>query len=263
MSALRTMRLIQFTDTHLYGVAEERLKGVDTLATLQTVLAHARSRHWPADGCIVSGDIAHDGSAAAYARLRRLLVPLGVPVYCLPGNHDLPAVMRTALATDNVSCPDSIVLGAWQLIFVDSTVPGQDGGHLSEAARTMLHEQLSAYRDRYALVVIHHPPVAVGSSWIDEMAVDNPEALFDTLAGHPQLRGVLCGHVHQDFTTSVNGVPVFTTPSTCVQFKPGVSRLEIDNAPPGYRWVELTPEGMLRTGVERVDPAELVGRHAS
>ena len=42
------------------------------------------------------------------------------------------------------------------------------------------------------------------------------------------------------------------TPSTCIQFHPNNDDFTIDNEKPGYRWLDLMPDGEIKTGVERV-----------
>ncbi len=42
------VRLLQFTDTHLFGDPQARLRGVDTLASLRACLEHARREALPA-----------------------------------------------------------------------------------------------------------------------------------------------------------------------------------------------------------------------
>ena len=56
---MSVLRLIQFTDPHLYGSEGESLRGVPTLPALRAALAHARARDWPPDALLVTGDIGH------------------------------------------------------------------------------------------------------------------------------------------------------------------------------------------------------------
>ena len=41
-------------------------------------------------------------------------------------------------------------------------------------------------------------------------------------------------------------------PSTCIQFHPTNDNFTIDNAQPGYRWLNLGADGTIESGVERV-----------
>ena len=55
------LRLIQFTDPHLYGSETETLRGIATLPALEAALADAqRSSAWPPDVVLVTGDLVQD-----------------------------------------------------------------------------------------------------------------------------------------------------------------------------------------------------------
>ena len=47
-------------------------------------------------------------------------------------------------------------------------------------------------------------------------------------------------------TSSRNGVRYLTTPSTCFQFLPAVDNFAVDTRPPGFRWLDLVPDGSHR-----------------
>ena len=93
---MSSVRLIQFTDPHLYGDADGKLRGVTTYASLLATIDNARAQHWPCDGILATGDLVQD-DADGYARFREVFTSLGVPVYCIPGNHDEPAAMARVL----------------------------------------------------------------------------------------------------------------------------------------------------------------------
>jgi 3',5'-cyclic-AMP phosphodiesterase len=246
------LQLLQFTDTHLFADAAGALLGVNTEQSLQAVLNLARQRHWPPDLVLTTGDLVHDGSVQAYARFLRHFSDLGVPVYCLPGNHDDAPILRARLQQPSVRTLDHVVQDHWQFCLLDTSVPGSEGGHLAEAELQRLDAQLTAHPDHHALVCLHHQPVPMGSRWLDTMAVDNADALFAVLDRHPQVRGLLWGHVHQDFHQQRQGVQLIASPSTCIQFAPVSTEFAIDDTPPGYRWLRLHADGRIDTGVERI-----------
>ena len=97
---------------------------------------------------------------------------------------------------------------------------------------------------------MHHPPLPVGSAWLDAVGLTNAGEVLAVLDRHPSVRLVLSGHVHQAFEGRHGDVRVFATPSTCAQFTPGTERCVMDLKPPGYRWLELQPDGALRTEVK-------------
>ena len=247
------LRVLQVTDTHLYADPDGCLLGLNTRHSLDQVLDLTRRRHPCADLVLATGDLVHDASPAGYARLQRMLTSLGVPVYCIPGNHDDPGPMRRHLLGGGVRMVFQATHGGWSLVFLDSTVPGEDGGMLRPDELEQLEGALAAAPDLPTLVCLHHHPFPVGSSWIDSMALGNAADLEEVLGRHPQVRAVLFGHVHQEVDNCRNGVRYLASPSTCIQFAPGTDRFGLDPSPPGYRWLGLLPGGGLRTGVLRLD----------
>ena len=45
---------------------------------------------------------------------------------------------------------------------------------------------------------------------------------------------------------------LLASPSTCVQFAPGVDDFQVDLSPPGYRHLALLPDGAIHTRVSRL-----------
>lgn len=246
------LTLWQFTDTHLAADPGAELLGVNVRDSLRRVVAAAARDLPPPDLVLATGDLVHDASAAGYAALAATLGVLPAPVYCLPGNHDDPARLRTALAAGRVRHAGEWVQRGWQLILLDSTQPGRAAGRLAAAELARLRDLLRQRPDHHALVCLHHPPVAIGSPWMDAMGLENGDELIAELDAHPQVRGVVWGHIHQAFDAERNGVRLLGTPSTCVQFLPGAARCTPDPQPPGYRWLRLHADGRIDSAVRRV-----------
>ena len=245
------VRVAQITDTHLYAEPDGRLLGLNTRDCLLAVIELALQQRRP-DLVLASGDLAHDGSAQAYRQVRDCFNRLGAPVYCLPGNHDEAAALREHLNHSRFRSVRSHAVGGWQLLFLDSSVAGSEGGHLASGELAALDSCLRERPDTPALVCLHHQPVAVGSRWLDSMKVNNPEAFFAVIDRYPQVRAILWGHVHQEFVQRRQDVLLLAAPSTCLQFLPGSEEFAVDHIPPGYRWLDLYPDGRLETGVERL-----------
>lgn len=247
------LRIIQITDLHLKAKPGSRLWGADVDAGLNAVLAHIRARNPAPDLILATGDLVGD-EPDAYGRLRRILEPLGVPVYCLPGNHDFPAVMGQMLRGGSLRWERHLIAGNWQLVLLDSSFPGTPVGHLARRELAVLDTALAVHPDLHTLVCLHHNPLPVGTSWLDTMTVVNGEALFAVLERYPQVRAVVWGHIHAEFAGQRSAIRLFAAPATSVQFKPNTPEPQVDELPPGYRWFELYPDGTLQTGVERVEP---------
>ncbi len=248
MSALR---LVQFTDPHLYADESGSLRGIATFPALARTIAHAQAHH-PCEAMLLTGDLVQD-DPGGYASVRRAFGGLGRPVLCVPGNHDEPQVMRRELSRHPFVVGGTVDLGAWRIVLLDSSVPGSAAGHLSRRSLTELDTALGAAPSRHALVCLHHHPVPMGSRWLDRVGLTNADELFAVLDRHRNVRTVLWGHVHQSFVALRGTVRLLATPATCAQFLPHSDEFAVDPRPPAYRTLELRSDGTLLTEVVWVD----------
>jgi len=246
----KVYELVQLTDPHLYADTSEGLYGVNSYQSFETVVAEAAKQS--IDLALLTGDLVHDESEQGYKNLRRSLQSLNVPTHLIPGNHDDFAFMQTEFNQGLISCEKQVELGNWQVLMLNSQVPGQVRGHLDEQELSWLEQCLVQAGDRHSIIFLHHNPVAVNCKWLDPLGLDNAEKLFEVIAAHPQVKAVVWGHVHQEFSELRAGVQLLSTPSTCIQFKPGVETFELDYLPAGYRWFRLFEDGNLETGVKRM-----------
>jgi 3',5'-cyclic-AMP phosphodiesterase len=244
--------LIQFTDTHILASANQDFEGVDTTATLAQVINHAKTHHWPPDAVLMTGDLAHDPCTPAYARLLKLLSEIDRPVFCLPGNHDAPDIMHRLLQTADISTAKTILIGNWIIFMLDSCLPGSHAGYLDEEELELLDSRLDQYSGLHALICVHHQPVLIGSPWMDKMGLNNPDALFAVTDRHSQVRGVLWGHIHQEFMSKRRDMLLMASPSTNIQFAPRSEFYRRDDKRPGYRLLHLKKSGEIMTEVIRI-----------
>jgi 3',5'-cyclic-AMP phosphodiesterase len=250
--SLAPIRIVQFTDLHLYGARDGRLRGIATLPSLTSVVGAARADLAPWEAVLLTGDLVQD-DPQGYLRVREVFGQSTVPVYCIPGNHDEIAPMRASLADGPFQICGTATHGEWLLVMLDSYHHGSANGRLSAAELVRLDAELTRHADRHALVCLHHHPVAAGSRWLDEVGLLNPDALFEVLDRHRNVRVLLWGHVHQAYDGRRGDVRLLSTPSTCAQFLPGSASFAIDRRPPGYRWLELCADGSVRTEVVWVE----------
>lgn len=249
------LRLVQITDCHLGGEPGSRLLDVDTDRSLAAVVALVRQQQPRIDALLVTGDISDHGAASAYRRFFASTETLAPQTRWLPGNHDSAATMRTVLGAD-VRLERSLLLGNWQIVMLDSAIPGEIGGRLDNDELAALRTSLQLEPQRHVLICVHHPVVPVGCAWIDPQMVSDAAEFWRLIESFPQVRAVLAGHVHQQFDTQRGAVRVLTSPSTCVQFAPNSRDFRVDVAAPGYRWFDLHADGRIDTGVERVAGVE-------
>ncbi|HTQ36412.1 MAG TPA: 3',5'-cyclic-AMP phosphodiesterase [Steroidobacteraceae bacterium] len=246
-----SMQLVHFTDPHLFGDPQRALRGVPTLPALRAVLAAAGEHVAAAAAVLATGDLVHD-DVGGYTHFRAEFGQLGRPVLCIPGNHDIVPAMRAALAAPPFQLGGTWDYEAWRVVLLDSSVPGETGGNLDAAALAWLEQALAYAGNRHVLVCLHHHPVPMRSRWLDTVGLANGAAFTALLQCFPAVRGVLFGHVHQDFDRVVDGIRMIATPSTCSQFKPGSDDFAVDEAPPAWRTLALHADGRVETRLHQL-----------
>jgi Icc protein len=238
--------LLQITDLHLLPAVGARLLGVDTAASLDAVLRAALAERAP-DALLASGDLVHEPTPAAYARVHATIARhFRGPMLWLAGNHDDGATLAQARPAI-----ERLDLGDWSVIGIDTHVDGAEGGHVADAELARLRAQLAATRARFVIVAGHHPPVELGMPWLDPGCIDNGAELLALLDADARVKAYVCGHVHQDTATRRGRLDVLSTPSTCFQFVGRTARFSVDETPPGWRWLDLASDGTLATRVGR------------
>jgi Icc protein len=210
---------------------------------LCSVLDHYRDHDWPADLAVVTGDLVQDDSAKAYEHFRDLLAGLGLPVYCVPGNHDIRAMMQDALSEPPFHYCQSTEAGDWLITGIDSCVSGRAGGRIAAAELMRLDNEIAASGAANVMVCLHHPPVEMGSKWLDSVGLENGDEFLERISASGKVRLAIFGHVHQPYDAVHSGVRIIGTPSTCRQFAQGSDTFAVDDNPPAYRRISLQSDG--------------------
>ncbi len=251
------IKVLQLSDLHLMSSIDDQLVGVNTEESFLSVLKLAHEESWPPDLIILTGDLSQDSSTQSYKRLIGHLEKLKTPCYVLPGNHDTPNTLKQLFSNSPVSYQPFLHYREWMFAFLNTEVPGEEGGALYDVEINNLREEINAHPDKNVLICLHHQLIPVGSKWLDTMTVSNPEALIEIIETYPAVRGVIHGHVHQSFNSNIANTPLFSAPSTCFQFKPNSKEFAIDKLPPGYRWLRLSEQGDISTDIIRLKEAPL------
>ena len=247
------VQLVQITDCHIFAAPGEKLHGLDTRRSFESVKSVIGERHPDLDLTLATGDLSQDGSAESYRYLATQMDDFGVPAFWLPGNHDEIGAMSQNFVGRHIDAVRHVLAGSWQILLLDSTVPGAVTGCVAEPELEFMDQALNRFPDMPALVCLHHQAQPSGSRWLDEKGLDQAEQLRGRLAQHDQVRGVLWGHVHQESDRFIDGIQWMSTPSTCIQFKADSAEFAISDEAPGYRQLRLNADGSLHTEVIRVD----------
>lgn len=247
------MRIVQITDPHIFSDTQQgKLLGVNTSNSFEAVLQLVEQAPKPPDMIILTGDLSQDETQAAYEYIAKMCKRFQCPVTWLPGNHDDPALMEAVFRASTFQSDKAIIMGNWLFILLNTHYPKHVEGLLSKNELSRLEYYLDLHRKLNCMIFMHHPPVSVGSKWVDNLKLKNADNFFAITDKFPNIKAIVCGHVHQAFHTTRKNVDIFTTPSTCIQFKSNSASFALDKQNPGYRWFDLTPKGSFKTGVERL-----------
>ena len=260
------VKVVQITDTHLFRDPRAALLKLNTQDSFEKVMDLVIRNEASIDVVLGTGDIAQDASREAYLRFAKAMKPLKAPFYWIPGNHDRRQVMES-LSPYKRAFTNLITLGKWQIVLLDSSVLGEVHGRLHDRELRHLEKSLQAAQQdpsiEHVMVCLHHNPVPGSAEWMSGIGLQNQEEFLAIIDRCSSVRAVLYGHIHQELDFVLKGVRYFCTPSTCIQFKPGVQDFTLDDVNPAYRWMVLHPDGRIDSEVVRVTGYEFEVDHSS
>jgi Icc protein len=173
------------------------------------------------DLLLLTGDLADHGDVASYERLKQAMADCPYPWLPLVGNHDERANFHTVFP--GYADGDGFVqyvrdCGDMRLVIVDTLDEGRHGGAFCAQRAAWLDARLAEAPETPTYIVMHHPPLTCGIEWMNTDP-DEPwvQAFSAVLSGHPQVRGLICGHLHRSVTAAWQGRTVAICSSTAPQ----------------------------------------------
>lgn len=245
------MRIVQISDIHLCADPEQELLGVKTYESFSAVLDLLKKDKKTPDIVIISGDMSQDHTEQSYKNMIYLLKDFKMPIYFVAGNHDDTAIMDKVFPINNILSDKNIIFDKWNIILLNSQIPGRVHGRLDASQIEFMKQCLKKYPDHKAILIFHHQPIPVGCSWLDEYTIANADEFWETLKQYPHVKAIFFGHVHQVHEGCKQGVNYYSTPATCIQFMTNHDDFALEKLNPGYRWIELSANGEISTGVYR------------
>ncbi len=247
-------KLLIFTDIHIVPVGADII-GLDPAARFRVALDHALETHPDAARVIITGDLAHHGAPAEYARLRAVLHDIPLPVSLMIGNHDKRAAFRAAFpetpVDENGFVQSFVDFDGRRLIFldtVDGTAAAEHSGYLCPDRLRWLADALTTAPARRAILFMHHPPITTGFAAMDRIGLRNRAGLCAFLRAHPQVEQIIAGHVHRTISGAAGGIPTAIFKSPCHQMPMVLAaddeHLSVDE-PGAYGLLLLTDEGVI------------------
>ena len=215
------MLIAQMTDLHALPPGQ-LLDGVDTNSMLEQAIEHLNRLRPAPDVVLVTGDLVEGGCEKSYRTLRGALDRLEHPYHVIVGNHDRRQRLRRVFHDHDYLPSKGFVQYTLEdypvrLVALDTLDDGRGGGRLCPERLAWLESTLGDAPDRPTLLFMHHPPFETGIGWMDKAAFIGEEAFTALLARCPQVRRVICGHLHRAINTVLGGVHVSVAPSTCYQ----------------------------------------------
>jgi len=164
------------------------------------------------DLLLMTGDLADVGNDdLSYARLREAIAGLPFPAYPALGNHDERPAFRRNFPEIAPGAEDDFVQYVIddfpvRIVVLDTLEMVRHGGSLCEVRIKWLRERLDEQPDRPTLIVLHHPPVETGLSWMGESA-DAPwmKRLAEVVSAHDNIVALISGHLHRPMVTRFAG----------------------------------------------------------
>jgi 3',5'-cyclic-AMP phosphodiesterase len=211
--------IAQVTDIHLGfdpdNPAEFNRKRLDQ------VLRHLNDGPNRPDLLLATGDLTDHGDAASYKRLANAFSVCNFPVHMCLGNHDIRDNFSAQFA--DVPVVDDFVqyvleTGGIRIIMLDTLEEGRHGGAFCEIRASWLRTTLAQDRSTPTVIVMHHPPVEVGIAWMNTHPEERWVSNFtQAIAGAPNIKGIICGHVHRSIVVPWGGTAVAICSSTAPQ----------------------------------------------
>jgi 3',5'-cyclic AMP phosphodiesterase CpdA len=268
------MLVAQITDLHLGfdpGNPDEynRQRLDQTLRTLTAM------KPLP-DLLLVTGDIADNGDDRdSYERFREATADLPFRICPAMGNHDNRDTFRAVFpGTPEVDGYVQYVVEDLpvRIIVLDTLEVGRHGGGFDEVRAAWLRARLAEAPGRPTLLVLHHPPIATGLSWMTE----NPEArwvrkLRPFVEANPNIVAMVSGHLHRPIVTRWAGTALAVCPSTAPQVALDMEKMDPeapDNRPmivadrPCFALHYWNGEGLI-THFDTVEDHEVLARFSA
>lgn len=213
------MLIAQITDIHIGfdpdNPAEYNRKRLDEVLD---VLIEGPNRP---DLLLATGDLTDRGDDDSYRRLATAFSRCPFPVWPSVGNHDLRDSFHARFPgfdDGNGFVQYTVELPDLRLVTVDTLEEGRHGGAFCERRAAWVDAELAKDKTKPTYIVMHHPPVESGIEWMNTDP-DEPwvGAFTDVVQRHPQVRGLICGHLHRSVTVAWEGRTVAICSSTAPQ----------------------------------------------
>ena len=206
------MLIAHLSDFHVYAdVKETQLVRRDAPDAVRKVVADVASFSPKLDAVMITGDLVDCGTKQDYDLLRSILLPIDVPIFVVPGNHDHRERLRDAFA-DRLPFGEGHYLnyettcGPIRVIGLDTQIDGHVEGRLEPETLDWFEERLARPVEGHTYVLMHHPPFPSGLEALDKMSlVAGNDRFAELVRSHKGSLNILAGHIHRPYQAIWNG----------------------------------------------------------
>jgi 3',5'-cyclic-AMP phosphodiesterase len=213
--------LLHISDTHLIGADGSLYGAVDADGRLDELLRQLKHSGLRPDAIIFTGDLADQGEADAYRKLRTVVEPfaaeLGAELVWVMGNHDNRTELRRFLLDEAPSMAplDRVrMLDGLRIVTLDTSVPGHHYGEISGFQLDWLAGQLATPAPDGTILALHHPPIPSVLDLAVTVELRDQAGLGRVVKG-TDVRAILAGHLHYSTNATFVGIPVSVASATC------------------------------------------------
>ncbi len=205
------MLIAHLSDFHVFAGAKPDLIRPDIARVVGRIVADVAAFRPAIDLCLLTGDLAGNAVPEDYELLRRLLEPLPMPFFAIPGNHDARAPFREAFRGilpfgDGPFLHYEARFRDLRILALDTLDENATGGRLCPERLEWIREKLDAPFAGITYLLMHHAPYTSGVRFLDDIDLTEGREEFAALvrAAEPKPR-ILCGHIHRPSVSCWNG----------------------------------------------------------
>lgn len=195
---------------------------------------------------ILAGDLCNkQGSIEIYQWVKSKMDSVGIPYYCIPGNHDNSIILKDIFHNDveGSSCELFYVkeIQGHTLVFLDTSL-----GSMSERQYDWLREVVTNIKGDVT-IFMHHPPVLAMVKHMEPKYAFQQMDIFQTFcAAFPDKKfHIFTGHYHFERTIALGNITTYISPSTYLQIHPDSEEFKIYSDRIGYREIRLTDSSVV------------------
>ena len=242
-------KLIQISDCHLFAdITKTAYQQINPYVSLRQVLNSVAGME--ADLVLVTGDISGDHSLESYQHFVSLWQDSNCAseLAVIAGNHDDPAKLHDVFGDRVLTSAPAFRHSGWHVHGLCSHYMNTLG-RVSEQDLADLEAAVKAAPHANHLIAVHHHAVVTGG-WMDRHEWTNAQEFLERVAGLPQIRVVINGHVHMERDITLGDCRYLSCPSSCWQFA-NTPEFALSDTAPGFRQLILGEDGQVDTRIIR------------